>query len=424
MKNRSKKSEASDLRLRAEELLKKKSSKTIESGSGADLVKLVHELEVHQVELELQNEELLAANNNTQLAVKNYTELFEFTPACYYSLSSDGDIINLNTSGAQLLGKERNRLISSRFGFFVSDETKPIFNLFLRNAFDSGTRQSCEVIITTDFHRSVYVYVFGLVTNDGKTCNLNIIDITEQKQEERKMKDLLEKLTISNKELESFAYVASHDLQEPLRMVASFMQLLSQQYGDKLDSRAHEYINFAVDGAKRLYDLLNGLLSYSRIQTRGKTFTHVDTNIILTNVLKNLSLIIRERSAVIKSDKLPVLLADETQLLQLFQNLIANSIKFSSSPPSIYISSKFDTDHYLISFKDEGMGIEPQYFGKIFEMFQRLMPKDQYDGIGIGLALCKRIVERHGGKIWVESESGKGSTFFFTIRNDIPKGVW
>jgi len=203
-------------------------------------------------------------------------------------------------------------------------------------------------------------------------------------------------------------------------MVTSFMQLLVQQYGDKLDSRAHEYIDFAVGGAKRLYDLLNGLLAYSRIQTKGNTFTLVDTNIVLNKVLKNLSLVISERKAVIKSEKLPVLFADETQLMQLFQNIIANSIKFSTGTPRIYISSKIETDHYLISVRDDGMGIDAQYFGKIFEIFQRLMPKDKYDGIGIGLALCKRIVERHGGKIWVESESGNGSTFFFTIPIDIP----
>jgi nitrogen-specific signal transduction histidine kinase len=423
MKNKDKISEAINLRNRAEELLKIDSSKTKQSHIEVDLVKLIHELEVYQVELEMQKEELIDANIKAELAVKNYYELFEFTPACYFSLSKDGDIINLNKSSAQLLGKERNILINSRFGFFISDDSKPVFSLFLRNAFDSGTRQSCEVKIVTDIHKPLFIYVIGLVTKDGKSCNLNIIDITEQKQEERKMKDLLEKLTISNRELESFAYVASHDLQEPLRMVTSFMQLLAQQYGDKLDSKAHEYINFAVDGAKRLFDLLNGLLSYSRIQTRGQTFTLVDANIVLNTVLKNLALVISEKNAVIESDRLPVLHADETQLVQLFQNIIANGIKFSNNTPRIYISFKFDIDHYLFSIKDEGIGIEPQYFVKIFEIFQRLMPRDQYDGIGIGLALCRRIVERHGGKIWVESEPGNGSTFYFTIHNDLPKTV-
>lgn len=229
------------------------------------------------------------------------------------------------------------------------------------------------------------------------------------------VKKLNEELLRSNKELESFAYVASHDLQEPLRMVTSFTQLLSQQYEDKLDERAHEYINFAVEGSQRMYELLNGLLAYSRIQTKGKPFSLVDLNTVLENVTKNLSLQIKESNASIEIDKLPEVFADENQMIQLFQNLISNSIKFSLESPRIYITSVFENGNFVFSVKDEGIGIESQYFDRIFKIFQRLNPRDQFKGTGIGLAICRRIIDRHEGNIWVESVPEKGSTFFFTI---------
>ena len=265
-----------------------------------------------------------------------------------------------------------------------------------------------------------YISAKAVVTKDRSNQQFIMsgvcFDITElQKGTEKLVSQLNEELLRSNKELERFAYIASHDLQEPLRMVSSFTQLLSTQYGDKLDANAKEYINFAVEGATRMYDLLNGLLDYSRISTRGHAFKKVNLNHALENSLKNLSLKIEERSAIIESDDLSTVVADESQITRLFQNLILNSIKFSSESPRIVVSSKSEKGHYIITVRDDGMGIDPQYFDRIFQIFQRLMPRDKFEGTGIGLAICKRIVERHGGKIWVESEPGKGSAFSFTI---------
>ena len=256
--------------------------------------------------------------------------------------------------------------------------------------------------------------------NNALTLSGVCFDMTDLKEGTENLVSVLnEELLRSNKELERFAYIASHDLQEPLRMVSSFTQMLSVQYGDKLDDRARDYINFAVDGSKRMYDLLNGLLDYSRISTRGNSFRKVNLNNVLGNTLQNLSLIIEERNAIIKYNELPDVNADESQITRLFQNLISNGIKFSYDYPRINISSKSEKDYYIISIRDEGMGIDPQYFDRIFQIFQRLMPRDKFEGTGIGLAICKRIVERHGGKIWVESEAGKGSTFSFTIPRHI-----
>lgn len=242
------------------------------------------------------------------------------------------------------------------------------------------------------------------------------IDITEMKKgAEQVLFELNEELLRSNKELEQFAYVASHDLQEPLRMVSSFTQLLAQRYQDKLDQDAQEFIQFAVDGATRMQTLINDLLSYSRIHTRGKEFSKVDMNTVLGKARYNLSLKIQEKNALITNDELPVVHADEGQMTQLLQNLIGNAIKFCKANPMIYISSKEENDHYIFSVKDNGIGIEPQYFDRIFQIFQRLLPKGEYDGTGIGLAICKRVVERHGGKIWLESEINNGTTFYFKL---------
>jgi PAS domain S-box-containing protein len=253
---------------------------------------------------------------------------------------------------------------------------------------------------------------------DGKPMSLIGVcfDVTWLREEtEHTILKLNEELLRSNKELENFAYIASHDLQEPLRMVSCFTQLLSQQYQSILDDRAREYIYFAVEGSNRMYELLNGLLAYSRIHTKGKIFSQVDTNSVISDVTKNLSLKIKERNATIRVKNLPVIYADGTQMIQLFQNLISNALKFSPENPRITISSKFDKDEYCFSVKDNGLGIESQYFDKIFKIFQRLQPREKYEGTGIGLAICKRIVERHGGRIWLESEPEKGSTFYFTI---------
>jgi PAS domain S-box-containing protein len=243
------------------------------------------------------------------------------------------------------------------------------------------------------------------------------LDITAmQETTEKTLFSLNEDLLRSNRELEQFAYVASHDLQEPLRMVSSFTQLLAIRYKDKLDKDAREFINFAVDGAQRMQRLINDLLQYSRIKTRGKNLSVTNLNDVLDQTLHNLSIKIKEKKAVITSDTLPSVFADDGQMVQLFQNLIENGLKFCEKTPKIHISSVEEDDYYRFSVKDNGIGIEPQYFDRIFQIFQRLHLRDEYGGTGIGLAICKRIAERHGGRIWVESKNGRGTTFYFTIR--------
>ena len=250
-------------------------------------------------------------------------------------------------------------------------------------------------------------------------------DLTKLKAHEitlQTLNDSLEKrakeLAESNEELERFAYVASHDLQEPLRMVSSFLQLLEKRYKDKLDKKAHEYIAYAVDGAERMKKLILDLLEYSKVNTSAANVEQVNLNDTLNDVLFTYKNALVESNGIIQSHDLPVVSGNKTQLLQVLQNLIGNAIKYrSEKPPAIIITCEEENSFYQICIADNGIGIDPRFYNKIFVIFQRLHTREQYSGTGIGLSICKKIIEKHGGKLWVSSVPGQGSKFYFTLPN-------
>jgi signal transduction histidine kinase len=252
-------------------------------------------------------------------------------------------------------------------------------------------------------------------------AEVRLLNAELEKRVEERTRQLAERakdLETSNQELQQFAYVASHDLQEPLRTISSFTQLLAKRYQDKLDDNAREFIHFAVDGCKRMQTLINDLLAFSRVGTQGKPLDPVDCDAVLNRVLRTLKIAIEESRVAITRDPLPKVLADEIQLSQLLQNLIGNAIKFrGKDTPRVHISATQEGALWKISVQDNGIGIAPEHNERIFVIFQRLHTKMQYPGTGIGLAICKKIAERHGGRIWVEPTPGGGSTFVFTIQN-------
>jgi light-regulated signal transduction histidine kinase (bacteriophytochrome) len=251
---------------------------------------------------------------------------------------------------------------------------------------------------------------------DGqKLFTVIIRDIAERKRAEESLRRTAEDLARSNKDLEQFAYVASHDLKEPLRMVTGFMSLLKNRCQGKLDAKSDEYIAFASDGAARMQRLIDDLLVYSRAG-RGEITERTDIGGVLERVLASLTVSIQESAAAVTHDPLPTIACNPLELTQVFQNLIGNAIKFREErQPEIHVAAQRQAGDWLFTVRDNGIGIDPQFADRIFMIFQRLHTREQYPGTGIGLAICKKIVERHGGRIWMESEPGKGSTFCFTI---------
>ncbi|HEY9874052.1 MAG TPA: ATP-binding protein, partial [Candidatus Obscuribacterales bacterium] len=241
-----------------------------------------------------------------------------------------------------------------------------------------------------------------------------IVNIVLRQADE--LAQLAHDLERSNAELKKFAYVASHDLQEPLNQVANYVQLLEMRYQNQLDEDANEFITFAVEGVRLMQTLIDDVLVYSRVDVQGIEFELTEVQTPLDRALSNLRGRISESGAVITHDELPTVIADSTQLMQLFQNLIGNAIKFrANQPPSIHVGASRLEDAWLFSVRDNGIGIDPQFSDRIFVIFQRLHTRDEYLGTGMGLAICKKIVECHRGRIWIESELGQGATFYFTI---------
>lgn len=351
---------------------------------------------------------------------ENFRAIAESANDCFFITTGKENFTFVNKRAAEMTGYSISELLKLTMKDILHpDESNKVIERYRKRIEGKPVPTQYETIIVHKNGKSIPIELSATkIVWKGLPADLAIVrDISERKESEENFKKIMEDLKRSNAELEQFAYVASHDLQEPLRMVASFTQLLARRYKDKLDNDANDFINFAVDGATRMQNLINDLLTFSRVGTRSKPFTPTDTNIILKTVLNNLRTQIDETKANISYDPLPVIMADDSQMIQLFQNLISNAIKFhrENVNPEIHMSAEVKKDEWVFYVRDNGIGIDNKFFDRIFIIFQRLHKKDEYGGTGIGLAMCKKIVQRHDGKIWVESEPGKGSTFYFSI---------
>jgi PAS domain S-box-containing protein len=635
------------LRARAEQVLAKTRG-DIAPMSEPDVRKLVHDLQVHEVELEMQNDELRRTQHALEEARDRFADLYDFAPLALLTLSQGGEVLEANLAAASLLGLDRKELIHQRITRFIPAEAQGAFHLYCHQVLHSQTRQMGELALRNAAGGSLTIRLAGIVAEDPiareSNYRLSLSDITERKEAERrrdltsalsalfaqktsaseylhsvvelirhwsgsealgirlvneqqeipyeswagfepgfielenhlslqrdacccvraitqaaespdralltpggsyrcdnmrsfteqitppersgyrgncakfgfasvaivpiysregilgaihladrrigqfppavvefvesltpligeavrrfraeaelaKHRDHLEELVElrtreleaaneqlrtevasrevaeeallhaaeslkrSNLDLEQFGYVASHDLQEPLRAVAGFVKLLEHRFPEKLDPKMREYIAGAADGATRMERLITDLLTYSRLSTDARAFTPTNLGVPLNGALRNLQFSIQSAKAAVTSDPLPTLSVDESQMLQLFQNLIANALKFRSErPPQIHIGARAEEGRWVLWVRDNGIGMEAQYFERIFQVFQRLHTRNKYVGTGIGLAICKKIVERHGGIIWVESELGQGATFYFSIPDPASTG--
>jgi PAS domain S-box-containing protein len=357
-----------------------------------------------------------------------YRGLLEAAPDAMVIVNEAGDIVLLNLQAEKQFGYRRDELVGRKVTNLIPEG-------FAERLIADGNRTAAEALVQQigmgiDLYGRrkdgsefpIEMMLSPLESAHGILVTAAIRNITVRKEGEENLLRTAEELKQTNDQLQQFAYVASHDLQEPLRMVASYTQLLAKRYVGRLDSDADEFISYAVDGCNRMQTLIRDLLAYSHSGTDGKAQRVISTEDVLQEVLINLRAMIEESGAVVTHDSLPTIMSSGSQLAQIFQNLIGNAIKYrSASAPRVHISAtKNDGKGWVLSVRDNGMGIEPQYFEKIFVLFQRLHGREEFSGTGIGLAVCKKIVEQLGGTIWVESQPEKGSTFYFSLpeRND------
>ena len=533
------------LRERAEEVTRENaaSPESQEPLSPQETRETLHELYVHQIELEMQNEELRRTQVELDSARARYFDLYDLAPVGYCTISENGQIQEANLTAANLLGVARSALVRQTFMKFILTEDQNIYYLHNKLLFETGTPQVyelrmvkkvalfwarleatraedadgtmlCRVTVSDITERKIaeekiasseallnatldsipdiigiqnpdhtivrynhagykflnldqekvygrkcyeligrnnpcdecatekalntkkleqiekHLPVYGVYLDCRSNPVLNdkgevefiveqLRDITERKRAEQALVKKSEDLERSNADLAQFAYVASHDLQEPLRTITRFVQLLEKRYQGKLDQDADEFIGFIVSGTKRMQQIINDLLAYSRVNTRREPPRIMKIADAIQRAMQNINYVLEEAGGTIIYGEMPSIIADETQMTQLFQNMIGNALKFhGEEAPRVEISAVRKGDDWIFSVRDNGIGIDPQYKDRIFEIFQRLHTCEEYPGTGIGLAIAKKIVERHQGHIWVDSQLGKGSTFNFTLPVD------
>jgi PAS domain S-box-containing protein len=355
---------------------------------------------------------------------ERYRGLLEAAPDAMVVVNQGGEIVILNLQAEKKFGYRRDELLGQRVTNIIPEGfAERLHADGLRSAEDALAQQIDTGIELTGQRKDgskfpIEIMLSPLESTDGTLVTAAIRDISVRKDAEMHLLQKVEELHHSNEELEQFAYLASHDLQEPLRMVTSYTQLLARRYKGKLDIDADEFIAYAVDGATRMQRLIQDLLAYSRVGAKQVNLLETSSEDALQQALINLHRTVQESGAIVTYDSLPMVLSDEGQLVQLFQNLVGNAIKYQGKGvPKVHISaSPSGRQKWIFSVRDNGLGIEPQYFERIFGMFQRLHKREEFAGTGVGLAICKKIVERHGGSISVESKPGEGSIFRFSLQ--------
>jgi PAS domain S-box-containing protein len=415
-------SEEELLRKKAEELFSKQESKLRVDES--EILKLNHELSIHQIELELQNNELIRAKEELEEAIQKYTDLYDFAPTGYLTLSRERQIIRLNLSASKMLGKERQNLIKNTFNLYVKDDTKVSFNYFINEIFNSHTGQNCEItLLNQNGITLMNVYLVGVISKNTEYCDISMIDITERKLAEVNLKAVNKELEQSigdNADKELFISLLAHDLRNPFGVLLGYTELLLGGLHSHDRAYLEKLILEIYNSAQNSYSLLEDLLKWSRIRNGRYPFElqKISFKKICSDVVNLFSPLASAKKILINcsDDKGISLLADGDMLKAVLRNLVANAIKYTNLNGIIKISAEPIDSNVLFSVSDNGTGIERERIEHLFEITHSSTPGTANEkGTGLGLLICKEFVEKHGGKIWVKSEEGKGSVFYFNI---------
>jgi len=418
---------AAELRRLAEHRLQERKAEKAQSSTEQDTLRLLHELQVHQVELEMQNEELIAARSEVEAVLERYTDLYDFAPVGYFTLDRDGIIRQVNITGAILLGIERSKLARHGLGRFVTPDDLNHWDQHLMSVLNSDEKQTCELALKREDGSTFCARLESIrfdrpaqEAGDGGTgpaIHVAMTDISDLKQAYVKLTEALAQLARSNRELESFAYTASHDLKGPLITITGFLGRLALDTEQGDAKRIQSDIARIGDAVGKMDRLLHDLLELSRIGRAAIPLEDVPLTELAREVANLLAGSIAERGVKVEiAPDLPTVHGARARLMQLFMNLLGNAAKFMGDQPDpqVKIGVRRDGEETVCYVHDNGIGIDPQHKDRIFGLFQKLDPNQ--DGTGVGLAVAKRVVEMHGGRIWFESDGpGKGSTFCFTL---------
>lgn len=414
-----------------DELRKRAEDKLSQLPSGKELSeeemrRVVHDLRVHQIELEMQNDALREAQAELLESNSRYTDLYEFAPVGYLTVDENSIFLECNLTLSRLMGIERGRFVGQPFSSYIAPNEKREFLAFLARIFETRERGSLEtkllIIRNGKMFPALFEGIFVEDSNGKRQCRISVTDISERKKAEEATLFYMKKLEQSNKELQDFAFIASHDLQEPLRKIQAFGSQIQKEDAESLNDKGRDYLNRMINASKRMSEMIKGLLEYSRVGTTARRYDVVDLAVVVKDVESDLEFQVRRDGTRIEVDRLPHIEADYNQMRQLFQNLIINSLKFhGEKKPVIKIYSNRGADKtHQIFVEDNGIGFDETYIDRIFNLFERLHGRSAHEGTGLGLAICRRIVERHHGTITAKSQPGLGATFIITLPEKQP----